>query len=105
MNPCSDQECRPFDGMLMERGASMVRDTVSAAGQRRHGQSVVERTAGALKRYAKQPPATIAEEKDAFAQGVADDVAGSLRQQRFVSTVADSPEASSSVSINSQPHA
>jgi hypothetical protein len=69
------------------------------------GQSVVDRTAGALKHYAKQPPATIAEEKDAFVQGVAEEVAESLRQQRFVSTVADSPEARSSVSTSSQPHA
>jgi hypothetical protein len=69
------------------------------------GQGVVDRTAGALKRYAKQPPVAIAEEKDAFVQGVAEEVAESLRQQRFVSTVADSPDASSSVSTSSQPHA
>jgi hypothetical protein len=36
---------------------------------------IAERTAGALKRYAKQPPATRAEEKDAFARAVAAEVA------------------------------
>jgi hypothetical protein len=44
--------------------------------RRRSGLSVVERTAGALKRYAKNPPATREEEKAAFAQAVAEEVAG-----------------------------
>lgn len=37
--------------------------------------SVTERTAGVLSRYAKRPPATIAEEQEAFARGVAEQVA------------------------------
>ena len=44
--------------------------------RRRSGLSVAERTAGALKRYAKNPPATREEEKAAFAQAVAEEVAG-----------------------------
>jgi hypothetical protein len=44
--------------------------------RRRSGLSVAERTAGALNRYAKNPPATREEEKAAFAQALAEEVAG-----------------------------
>jgi hypothetical protein len=42
----------------------------------RDPRGIAERTAGALRRYAKRPPATREEEKDAFARAVADEVAG-----------------------------
>jgi hypothetical protein len=41
----------------------------------RDTRSIAERTAGSLKRYAKQPPATREEEKNAFGQAVAEEVA------------------------------
>jgi hypothetical protein len=49
--------------------------------RRQSRQSIVERTAGALKHYAKRPPATIAEEKEAFVQGVAEEVAEHRRDE------------------------
>jgi AbrB family looped-hinge helix DNA binding protein len=43
--------------------------------------SVVERTAGVFAKYRRVPPLTIAEEKAAFAQAVADEVAESLERE------------------------
>jgi hypothetical protein len=45
------------------------------ASSARDSRGIAERTAGALRRYARQPPATRAEEKDAFARAVAEEVA------------------------------
>jgi hypothetical protein len=66
-------------------GATTTSTTVRRG---RQGKSVVERTAGALRQYAKQPPATIAEEKEAFVQGVAEEVAESLRGEDGTSPAA-----------------
>ena len=41
--------------------------------------TVVERTAGIFKKYARNPPPTPREEKDAFEQAVADEVMDSMR--------------------------
>lgn len=43
--------------------------------------SVVARTAGVFAKYRRVPPLTIAEEKAAFAQAVADEVAESLERE------------------------
>lgn len=42
--------------------------------------SIAERTAGALKRYGRTPPATPEEEREAFAQAVAEEVGESLKR-------------------------
>lgn len=47
----------------------------------RRATSVVEQTAGKLAKYRKTPPATSEEEKAAFEQGVADEVAASLNDE------------------------
>lgn len=44
----------------------------------RRAMSVAERTAGGLAQYRKDPPPTLAEERAAFEQAVADEVAASL---------------------------
>lgn len=43
---------------------------------------IVRRTAGALFKYAKTPPASIEDEKAAFAQAIVDDYVESLKDQR-----------------------
>lgn len=48
--------------------------------RRRQGLNAAEMTAGILKSYAKSPPPTPAEEKDAFEQAVADQVMESMRE-------------------------
>jgi hypothetical protein len=48
--------------------------------RRRQGLNLAEMTAGILAPYAKTPPPTPREEKDAFEQGVAEQVMESLRE-------------------------
>lgn len=48
--------------------------------RRRQGMNVAEMTAGIFKAYAKSPPPTPREEKDAFEQAVADEVMESMRR-------------------------
>ncbi|MGI8484891.1 MAG: AbrB/MazE/SpoVT family DNA-binding domain-containing protein [Thermomicrobiales bacterium] len=44
-------------------------------------QDIVRRTSGAFAKYAKIPPASIEEEKEAFARAIADEYVESLKDQ------------------------
>jgi AbrB family looped-hinge helix DNA binding protein len=64
----------------LTEGDRIAVEQVGDVVQLRRAIDVVERTAGVLKKYLQGPPKSIAEEKEAFERGVADEVIESMNR-------------------------